>query len=590
MAKLTLTDLTNLQNESSAVSAVNANSALIETALENTLSRDGTAPNTMGATLDMNSNRIINLPQPVSAGEALRLGDVTSDIASVFTGDSGSGGVKGLVPAPAAGYAATGRYLDADGTWTVVNGTDVSFTQSGAGATTRNVTIKNRERISVKDFGATGDGTTDDTAAINAAITAAAGKTLYVPTGTYKITSSVSVAGLYFSVIGDGLGSSIFLANTNFAEVFSFAATAAEVLFEKLSIVTTGTTTRCVTLINGSQVIKFRDMQFTGNGAISLVYSQASGYCTFDQCRWDCNGSSTVGLVLDMYNQNTRVFGGSRFGGIGNGMLITKSSSGDRVEGACIINVQFIVTGTYSLNIGSSLLTQVIACNLDQALTYGITLESAADDVLIEGNWIGLQAGSTGICINYTNANGGGNVISGNSLYGGTTGISVGATVALRLSSLNITNNKFANHSNQSLALDSVGDCRITGNVDVGTPASGSWYTTGTHASKGSYYFDNNKWHTTAPALFDTASTYRFGSDRGIVTRNNGTATVGNAATTVVVNHGLSRTPSKVVVSPKYTTSLGSFFTSSYTSTQFTITWVTATVDTNAVWVWEAEV
>lgn len=34
-----------------------------------------------------------------------------------FTGDSGSGGVKGLVPAPAAGDAAAGKFLKADGTF-----------------------------------------------------------------------------------------------------------------------------------------------------------------------------------------------------------------------------------------------------------------------------------------------------------------------------------------------------------------------------------------------------------------------------------------------------------------------------------------
>lgn len=34
-----------------------------------------------------------------------------------FTGDSGAGGVKGMVPAPAAGDAAAGKYMKADGTW-----------------------------------------------------------------------------------------------------------------------------------------------------------------------------------------------------------------------------------------------------------------------------------------------------------------------------------------------------------------------------------------------------------------------------------------------------------------------------------------
>ena len=37
---------------------------------------------------------------------------------SVFTGDSGSGGTTGLVPAPSAGDGMAGKYLAADGTWT----------------------------------------------------------------------------------------------------------------------------------------------------------------------------------------------------------------------------------------------------------------------------------------------------------------------------------------------------------------------------------------------------------------------------------------------------------------------------------------
>ena len=39
----------------------------------------------------------------------------------VFTGDSGSGGIEGLVPAPAAGDAAASKFLKADGNWTIVD-------------------------------------------------------------------------------------------------------------------------------------------------------------------------------------------------------------------------------------------------------------------------------------------------------------------------------------------------------------------------------------------------------------------------------------------------------------------------------------
>lgn len=43
-------------------------------------------------------------------------------ILDAFTGDSGSGGVKGLVPAPSAGDAAANKVLGADGTWVAQSG------------------------------------------------------------------------------------------------------------------------------------------------------------------------------------------------------------------------------------------------------------------------------------------------------------------------------------------------------------------------------------------------------------------------------------------------------------------------------------
>jgi hypothetical protein len=68
----------------------------------------------------------------------------------------------------------------------------VGYTQGGAGAVATTVQTKLRETVSVKDFGAVGDGTTNDTAAIQAAHDAAQGKKLYFPKGKYKLTSTIT--------------------------------------------------------------------------------------------------------------------------------------------------------------------------------------------------------------------------------------------------------------------------------------------------------------------------------------------------------------------------------------------------------------
>ena len=78
MSKITLNPLASLTNQTTAINLINSNSTTTQNAFDNTLSRDGTQPNAMGASIDMNSNHIINLPAPGSASEPARLQDVTS--------------------------------------------------------------------------------------------------------------------------------------------------------------------------------------------------------------------------------------------------------------------------------------------------------------------------------------------------------------------------------------------------------------------------------------------------------------------------------------------------------------------------------
>lgn len=90
MAKLVLQDVPSGFNSGPTISA---NNTLVEAAIENTLSRDGTSPNDMEVDLDMGGHRITNLAEPVNDADAVRridLQDLVPDLTSVpWTGVTG---------------------------------------------------------------------------------------------------------------------------------------------------------------------------------------------------------------------------------------------------------------------------------------------------------------------------------------------------------------------------------------------------------------------------------------------------------------------------------------------------------------------
>lgn len=70
-----------------------------------------------------------------------------------------------------------------------VDASNITYNQGGTGAVITNVQSKLRETVSVKDFGAVGNGTTDDTSAIQAAMNAS--YSVYFPSGTYLVTTQL---------------------------------------------------------------------------------------------------------------------------------------------------------------------------------------------------------------------------------------------------------------------------------------------------------------------------------------------------------------------------------------------------------------
>ncbi len=154
MSKVNLNNLTSLQNEASAISIINNNNDAIETFSDDVLSRTGKTPNTMESQLDMNSNHLINLPEPVVGTEPVRLQDIetmvdpsqTGNVTSIATTSGGEGAIfsgntgkviskytgNGIVKANAGVLSNAIQGTD----FYQPGGTDVAVADGGTGAST----------------------------------------------------------------------------------------------------------------------------------------------------------------------------------------------------------------------------------------------------------------------------------------------------------------------------------------------------------------------------------------------------------------------------------------------------------------------
>ena len=86
--------------------------------------------------------------------------------------------------------------------------TDINYNEGAAGAVTRTLESKLQESVSVKDFGAIGDGTTNNYTAFQNAVAAipAAGGILLIPAGTYYLgNTGILISRSNITIVGEGM-------------------------------------------------------------------------------------------------------------------------------------------------------------------------------------------------------------------------------------------------------------------------------------------------------------------------------------------------------------------------------------------------
>jgi hypothetical protein len=271
MTKINITDTNSGYN----LAAINANLAVVEDALNNSVlwrcNPEG-EPNQMQNDLDMNGFQILNLPKPATANSPVRLQDLTNggtfelttaatDVTftpnTELTGTNVQDAIEELQaivdgkvvthsPLTSVNCIAALKALDhTQYSLTIVQGYYTSGDLGGGIYYLKSATanpswdnggsqisavdgacwqLHNTKPLTVRQFGAKGDGVADDTAAIQKCINAAgAGGTVYIPRGTYLLSSTLNgLNGQKF--IGEGTNDTLLRRFSNYGDTLAFAS------------------------------------------------------------------------------------------------------------------------------------------------------------------------------------------------------------------------------------------------------------------------------------------------------------------------------------------------------------------------------
>jgi len=244
---------------------------------------------TTGGTLGVNDADIAVLWPIASGGDGNYYywkGSLPKVIPAAST-PAGTGGVSDSAWKPI-GDVTLRTNLITSGYGYLVDDSNIKVMQPSSGGISRSQNDKNMESMSVKDFGAVGDGITDDTGAIQAAFTwvggSGLGRVLIITAGRYLLTNSIKVntANATMIIQGDGRSVTTFVwASTALSHGFSFGDT---IPFNTLSIGGMSLNTK---LVNSS----------------AAIYAKANGNTPNSLCVYDmiAYGDGLLGTASNGY-------------------------------------------------------------------------------------------------------------------------------------------------------------------------------------------------------------------------------------------------------------------------------------------------
>lgn len=211
------------------------------------------------------------------------------------------------------GYYAAGDfggglyYYDSSSTGTDNGGTIINPT--AAPATGRWLRQYDARHYSIKVFGAIGDGSTDDTAAIVAAVAALPnGGTLFVPKGAYKVTSQIDLsAKTSICIEGEGIDNTPSLASTKGSSIvgsvtgadilkYVGAGTGNSIVIRKLGVANTSATGQSAIHIENVTIGHVVDVGVASSGTYGIYAPSNTFTIGFEHIKFNGVGNTGIGL------------------------------------------------------------------------------------------------------------------------------------------------------------------------------------------------------------------------------------------------------------------------------------------------------
>jgi len=313
---------------------------------------------------------------------------------------------------------------------------------------------------SVKQFGAFGDNSHDDTTAIQNAITAVGnvgGGTVFLPTGIYLFSATLNISVSGINIVGASSQSILNYTGSTVGIAITSGTPITNVTLRDLQISSSSATNVLLQTARAVNGINFERIYFQGGGTqvqLTSVSSVAGG--SFSVCIYQCtfNAPAVVGLTLHPVGfglvQAIFVYGCAFFGYAQQALF---QSSGTGV---------FIFANRFERHLGTSITTPTVHIDTstkvqilnnyfeDEGNCTAIELGSALSTIEISGNVFQLLSSgpSSGTYSNASAVNAIGNVLglalrSNHVSTGGTGSATAGALFNLAASTIFARNNGF---------------------------------------------------------------------------------------------------------------------------------------------------